>query len=502
MSEPTTKNSPQTEAFLRAFRALVVAGLIVFAAFWVYQNATKDDSTHPFKLGLDLAGGSHLVYEADVSSINPTEVPQLMGVLRDVIERRVNSFGVSEPIVQVESSSFVTDNKIERLVVELPGVTDVSMAVAEIGKTPLLEFKLYDADKAAKQDQLRNLESLKENSSSSGASISNVSIDGEAIDESIMDEAPFSDTGLTGRYFKSAEAMLPQNNRGSGFSTSPYLNIVFNDEGGKLFEEITRAHVGEQLGIFLDGQLLSSPRINEAISGGRAVITGDFTREEVKDLAQNLNFGALPVPIELQSTQTVGASLGAEVLGKGVQAGMYGFALVLVFMILWYRLPGLVAGLALVSYITVMLAFFQLVPVTLTAAGLAGFILSLGMAVDANVLVFERMKEEFRNGASSREASKVGFSRAWSAIRDGNITSLLSAIILFWFGSSMVKGFALVFGMGVVMSMFSALIITRTFLILLPDIKKADGGIFAILLGSGLGQNLLKGKTNSDINSV
>lgn len=500
MSEPSTKNSPQTEAFLRVFRALVVAGLIAFVAFWVYKNATTADSENPFKLGLDLAGGSHLVYEADVSSIEPAEVPQLMGVLRDVIERRVNTFGVSEPIVQVESSSFVTDKQIERLVVELPGVTDVAMAVAEIGKTPLLEFKLYDPEKAAKQETLRNLESLKENASSSGggASISNVSIDGEPVEEG----EPFSDTGLTGRFFKSAEAMLPQNNRGAGFSSSPYLNIVFNDEGAKLFEEITRAHTGEQLGIFLDGELLSSPRINEPISGGRAVITGDFTREEVKDLAQNLNFGALPVPIELQSTQTVGASLGAEVLSKGMQAGIYGFALVLMFMLLWYRLPGLISGIALVSYITAMLALFQLVPVTLTAAGLAGFILSLGMAVDANVLVFERMKEEFNQGTSSREASKVGFARAWSAIRDGNITSLLSAIILFWFGSSMVKGFALVFGMGVVMSMFSALVITRTFLILLPDIKKADGGIFPILLGSGLGQNLTKSRANSDTNSV
>jgi protein-export membrane protein SecD len=199
-----------------------------------------------------------------------------------------------------------------------------------------------------------------------------------------------------------------------------------------------------------------------------------------------LNFGALPVPIELQSTQTIGASLGEEVLQKGVRAAVAGFSLVLLFMLLWYRLPGFIAGISLVSYIVVMLALFQYIPVTLTAAGLAGFILSLGMAVDANVLVFERMKEEFQSGLSSREAARIGFNRAWSAIRDGNITSLLSAIILFWFGTSLVKGFALVFGLGVIVSMFSALVITRTLLMALPDVKKSNKSAWSFLLGSGL----------------
>lgn len=253
-----------------------------------------------------------------------------------------------------------------------------------------------------------------------------------------------------------------------------------------MFAEITREHVGEQLGIFLDGELLSAPVINEAITGGTAIISGSFTPDEARDLAQNLSFGALPVPIELQSTQTVGASLGSEVLEKGIEAGLFGFGLVLLFMVVWYRLPGLVAGLALFSYLVIMLTLFQLVPVTLTAAGLAGFVLSLGMAVDANVLVFERMKEEYKSGIGSRESARAGFSRAWSAIRDGNITSLLSAIILFWFGTSMVKGFALVFGMGIVVSMLSALVITRTFLIALPDVKKTNESVMSFLLGNGL----------------
>jgi len=481
MTDSSQPQTPDSQGFIRAFRALVIVLVVAGLAFWVYQNAVQPEADKPFKLGLDLAGGSHLVYEADVSKIDAAEVPELMSVLRDVIERRVNVFGVSEPIVQVESSSFVTDEPIQRLVVELPGVSDVSEAVAEIGRTPLLEFKLYDEALAAQQDTLRNLESLGESATGSRAEIGNVTIDGEAISP----ELPFKDTGLTGRYLETAALEFAGGNSGQ-LSNEPLVSVRFTDEGAKLFAEITRNNVNKQLGIFLDGEMLSAPNINEPITGGTAIISGGFTAEEAKELAQNLSFGALPVPIELQSTQTVGASLGAEVLGKGMQAGVYGLGLVLLFMLLWYRLPGLVAGVALLSYVTIMLALFQLIPVTLTAAGLAGFVLSLGMAVDANVLVFERMKEEYARGVSSREAARVGFMRAWSAIRDGNITSLLSAIILFWFGTSLVKGFALVFGIGVIMSMLTALVVTRTLLLTLPDIKKSAGTLLATLLGNGI----------------
>jgi protein-export membrane protein SecD len=478
-------NEPKasTQSFLRLFRAAIVLVVIGWIAWVVYTPVIDPNTTHPFKLGLDLAGGSHLVYEADVSKVDPTEVSELMNVLRDVIERRVNSLGVEENVVYLEQSSFVTDEPIERLVVELPGVTDVSTAVAEIGSTPTLEFKLYDAELDAQQQAtLSSLNSLASSSTGTGtAEIGNVRINGEAV----TDEPPFVDTGLTGRYLESA-ALEFAGGSGGQLSNEPLVSVRFNAEGADLFEEITRANVGNQLGIFLDGELLSAPNINEPIAGGTAVISGGFTPDEARDLAQNLNFGALPVPIELQSTQTIGASLGEEVLQKGVRAGMIGFGLVLVFMMLWYRLPGLVAGVALVSYVTIMLALFQYIPVTLTAAGLAGFILSLGMAVDANVLVFERMKEEYRAGSSSRAAARDGFARAWSAIRDGNITSLLSAIILFWFGTSLVKGFALVFGLGVIVSMFSALVITRTLLVTLPEVEKKSDTLLAKLFGNGL----------------
>lgn len=463
------------EGTIRTFRALLVLIVSALLAYFVYATTINSDSAYPFKLGLDLAGGSHLVYEADVSGLAPAEVPDLMNVLRDVIERRINIFGVSEPIVQVEESSFVTDERIQRLVVELPGVTDVEEAVREIGRTPLLEFKLIDQAALAAQDAL---EALEESASGTGAVVGNVKVNGELAGD------PYVDTGLTGRYLERAELVFGQGTQG-GLANEPIVSIEFNTEGGELFEEITRTNVGEQLAIFLDGEIVSAPRINEAISGGSAIISGDFTPEEARDLVRNLNFGALPVPITLESTQTIGASLGAEILERGIVAGVIGLSLVIVFMLVWYRLPGAVAAVALLTYTACMLALFKVIPVTLTAAGLAGFILSVGMAVDANVLVFERMKEEYRSGKNSREAAINGFARAWSAIRDGNITSILSAVVLFWFGTSIVKGFALVFGVGVLVSMLTALTVTRTLLITLPSVTEKDGTRLARLYGSG-----------------
>lgn len=451
--------SKDVDGTLRVFYAIVALLVSGVLGWFVYSNATAPDANHPFKLGLDLAGGAHLVYEADVSAADPQEVPELMSVLRDVIERRINVFGVSEPIVQVEESSFVSGDTKERLVVELPGVTDIDEAIKQIGETPLLEFKLIDQEALAAQEALGQLGA----SASGSIGIGNIKVNGQDASN------PYIDTGLTGRYLKSAALAFTGQQNGGGLSNEPIVQIQFNDEGAQLFEDITRTHVGEQLAIFLDGEILSDPRINEPISGGSAIISGGFDPEEAKALAQNLNFGALPVPIELISTQTIGASLGAEVLEKGVEAGALGLALVIGFMLLWYRVPGLVAGIALAVYTIIMLALFQLIPVTLTAAGLAGFVLSIGMAVDANVLVFERMKEEFKAGKNSRDAARIGFARAWSAIRDGNLTSIFSAVILFWFGTSIVKGFALVFGLGVVVSMFTALTVTRTLLMALPE---------------------------------
>ena len=470
--------SQSTELFIRIFRALLVLIVTGAIGWFVYGNTMHDDAKSPFKFGLDLAGGSQLTYSADVSKIKPEEVPELMEVLRVVIEKRINVFGVSEPNVQVEKSSIVAGVESHRLIVELPGVTNVDEAIENIGKTPLLEFKLVNQEVvAAKQ----SAETLKTNASTSGsgtAVVGNIKVNGQSVDEM----NPFKDTGLTGRYLASSKLEFTQGSGGQ-LAGEPVVSIVFNDEGAELFEKITRENTGENLAIFLDGEMISSPRINEAITGGKAVISGGFDANEAKVLAQNLSFGALPVPIELASTQTIGGALGETSLGAGVYAGVLGFILLSIFMILWYRVPGIVAVVALFIYVVLMLALFQLLPVVITAAGIAGLILSVGLAVDANVLIAERIKEELIAGKDVQHAISEGFARAWLAIRDSNIAHIIAAVVLFWFGTSLIKGFALVFGLGVIVSMLSAITISRTLLLALPIKTTTKLGRF--VMGSG-----------------
>ena len=422
---------------------ILIAGMAL--GWWVY--ASQISGSNPFKLGLDLEGGTHIVFKADVSHLASTaDIKDSMQSLRDTIERRVNLFGVSEPVVYTEQGSTIAGNGEQRLVVELPGVTDTQQAVAMIGKTPVLDFRL-----------------LKENATTTGASA-------------------YEPTKLTGRYL--SHAQLQFGGQQGGLSNQPVVALVFTGEGGQLFQDITTKNVGRTMGIFLDGQPISTPVITEPISGGSAIITGSFTPDQAKELVRNLNFGALPVPISLESTQTIGSALGARAVQQGVMAGFFGILAVSIFMLLWYRLPGLVAVFGLSVYIVLMLASFKLIPVVLTAAGVAGFILSLGMAVDANVLIFERMKEELAEGRSTHEAIKEGFSRAWPAIRDGNMTSIITAIILFWFGSSLIKGFALVFGIGVLASMLSAITASRLFLLSIAADRRNK--ILRFLFGSGI----------------
>ena len=442
---------------MRLLALMVLLGGVLVGSF-VYSSEVGSDSRFPFKFGLDLSGGSHLIYRADVSEVAVEEVKESMDALRDVIERRVNLFGVAEPIVQVERGGRFAGIIEERLIIELPGITDVGEAIALIGKTPLLEFKLLD-DSAI---QLTDEENL--------------------ISNGVTDDV-FIATGLTGRFLKRAQLEFGSTQTG-GLSNEPIIVLEFDSEGADLFEQITRDNVGRILGIFLDGEPISTPVIREVISGGQATISGSFTPEEAKLLVRDLNFGALPLPIELISTQTIGASLGEEAVAKGIFSGIVGLSIVALFMTVWYRLPGVLAVVSLSIYIAVMLAIFKLVPVTLTAAGVAGFILSIGIAVDANVLIFERMKEEFKGGKSIEDAVRNGFSRAWLAIRDGNISSIITAVILFWFGTSIVKGFALTFGVGIMVSMLTAITITRTFLYTLGGFSYRRAAKF--LFGSGI----------------
>ncbi|MDB5266892.1 MAG: protein-export rane protein SecD, preprotein translocase subunit SecD [Parcubacteria group bacterium] len=405
---------------------LLIAAFVLLGYFLVREH--RPGAKYPFKFGLDLVGGTELVYKADTSKVQ--DIAGAMESLKGVIERRVNIFGVSEPIIQTESAGVISGNKDERLIVELPGVTDIEQAKTLIGQTPLLEFRLAKPNSA---------EILKANPQAG------------------LDDL-FTPTELTGRYLAKATVEFNQNTQ------VPLVGLEFNSEGADIFKKITGEHKGEALAIVLDGNVLSAPTIQDEIPNGKAQISGTFTVDQVKSLVNNLNYGALPVPISLSSSQTVGASLGDAALHSGVRAGIIGLIALAIFLILWYRLPGLVASVALVSYIILSLVVFALIPVTLTAAGLAGFILSIGMAVDANVLIFERTKEELKKGRSIREALHEGFSRAWLSIRDSNVSSIITALVLFWLGTAAVKGFALTLGLGVLISMFTAITVSRTFL--------------------------------------
>ncbi|XKT75395.1 MAG: protein translocase subunit SecD [Patescibacteria group bacterium UBA2103] len=425
---------------------MLIAG--ISASVFVFMSE-RDGGPLPLSFGLDLAGGTHLVYKADTSDLAEVERKESLVSLREVIERRTNLFGVAEPLVQIEESSFVATEREDRLIVELPGVTDLSEAVRVIGETPLLEFRI--------EDETKILEELPEDR--------------------------YAAIGLTGRFVQSAELVFAGGTQG-GLSNEPIVLVHFNQEGADLFEDVTRENVGKQLAIFLDGTVISAPVIREAIAGGTAQIAGGFTPEEARSLVRDLNFGALPVPIELISTQSIGPSLGHAILEDGALAGGFGLLIIGIFMVAWYRLPGLVASLALIFYIAFMLLVMKLIPITLTAAGIAGLILSLGMAVDANVLIFERMGEELKKGKGVRESLRDGFSRAWLPIRDGNISSLIAAVILFWFGTSIIEGFALVFALGVLLSMFSAITITR--LVLLAIAPEEGGKVSRFLFSSGI----------------
>lgn len=392
--------------------AVIILGAIA-AGIFVYPEYFGA-KWRPWKLGLDLVGGSHLVYEVDLSQVGGSDQDSVMNGLRDVIERRVNLFGVSEPQVYTAKSG-----EASNLIVELAGVKNVEDAIRQIGETPMLDFR------EAEQNGTSTI---------------------------------FIPTNLTGRYIKSATLSFDPTTR------APQVAISFNDDGAQIFEQITEKNVGKPVGIFLDNILIENPVVQQKITGGQAVITGKFSLNEAKKLVERFNAGALPAPITLINQQTVSPTLGSESLKKAVVAGVLGTLLVVIFMIFYYGVLGIFSALALLIYIALTLGVFKLVPITLTLAGLAGFILTIGMAVDANILIFERVKEELKRGLTRSAAIVEGFRRAWPSIRDSNTSTIITAVILYYFTSSFVRGFALTLLIGVLISMFSAITTTRLLL--------------------------------------
>lgn len=380
------------------------------------------------KLGLDIKGGSRIVFRADMEKVATEDRANALSAARETVERRVNLFGVSEPIVQ---TSQVGENY--RIIADLPGLTDVTETVALIGQTAQLFFATFEEQKTSPD-----------------------------ATESATIIVP---TDLTGADLKRAQVEFDPN------TGKPVVGLQFNEEGAKKFEEITGKNIGQPVAILLDNQIISAPAVNEKISGGRAVITGQFTIEEVRQIVTLLNSGALPVPLEIIEQRTIGPTLGQEAISKSVTAGIIGVAAVALFIILYYGKMGVIATVALLMYGVFALALFKLVPVVLTLPGVAGFLLSVGMAVDSNILTFERFKEELRRGLDFRDALEAGFGRAWDSIRDANIATLLTSFILFnplnWeflHTSGPVRGFAATLAIGVLLSLFTGIVVTRTLL--------------------------------------
>ena len=409
---------------MRSRTTLLAIIFFTLAALMVDLPFLPISSRFPIKLGLDLQGGTELILQAKMDNIRPEDVDSAHESARQVLERRVNLYGVSEALVQ---TSKVGNER--RILVELPGVKESSKAASLVGQTAQLDFReLLGTDSGRPED--------------------------------------FTPTSLTGADLKKASVTF-----GTGAEAGPQVAIEFTSEGATKFADITKRNVNMPLGMFLDGLPISwpPPVVQQEIIGGNAVISGQFSSEEAKNLSIQLNAGALPVPITILEQRLIGPSLGQVSLNKSLIAGGIGFVVIAFYMGVYYRVCGLVANLALVIYSILVLAIFKtglfiLPPITLTLAGVAGFILSVGMAVDANILIFERMKEEIRWGKGNTVALELGFKRAWSSIWASNVCSLLIAGILYYFGTSIVRGFAVTLAIGVLVSMFTALVVTKTFL--------------------------------------
>ncbi len=471
------------------YRRFIIPVLIVIAAaIWLVLPTNPGIHIGPVNRdvqvvrGLDLQGGLRVLLEADLPDTVDITNDQ-MSTARNIVENRVNGLGVSEPVVQVAGN--------RRILVELPGVSDPQEAINTIKETGLLEFVELDSQQEAlglvgqtiKTDFGQTNSTQVQPTPGSGTPKSTVPPTATETAAPAITSTPASTaaagagaaasptpagptkvyhTVMTGTALSGAQA-------GRNPTTGEYLvQFQLTGEGSKVFGDYTSSHVGGYLAIVLDNKVISAPRINSAIVGGSGEITGSFTQQEANNLAVQLRYGSLPIPLKVAEINSVGPTLGQDSLRKSAIAGIVGLLVVAAFMAFYYRLPGLVADLALLSYAAITFALFKLIPVTLTLPGIAGFVLSIGVAVDANILIFERMKEELRAGKTLVHAIDLGFSRAWPSIRDSNLSTLITCAILFWFGNtfgaSIVKGFALTLAIGVLVSLFTAITATRVFL--------------------------------------
>lgn len=378
-------------------------------------NINKELKIHE---GLDLKGGTQLIYQADLSNIPLAEQTNAVDGVINIINFRINQLGLTEPLIQTSGKN--------RIIVELPGINDISQAISLIGKTAQLKFMTEPSEPNNEISQ--------------------------------TDPSWWTASPLTGANLKKADIEIdPQQGK-------PIVTLSFNDEGKNIFADITKNNVQKRVAIFLDDILISAPVVQTEITDGNAIIEGDFTIDQASELKIQLNSGALPVPVKLISQSNIGASLGNEAMQKSLVAGLIGLILIIIFLLINYRLPGLLASLALFIYILISISIFKFIPVVITLAGTAAFILSIGMAVDANILIFERTKEELREGKSLRAAIESGFLRAWPSIRDANFSTLITCSILWFVGTGTIRGFAVTLAIGVLISMFSAITITRTLL--------------------------------------
>jgi len=398
-------------------------------------NFDRDIRVHQ---GLDLQGGMQVLLAADLPEGQEID-PGAMEAVKVIVKNRVDALGVAEPLVQSQGD--------RRIIVELPGVEDPELAIATIRETGLLEF--VDVGNTFLPQGAVVATTL-------GGAV----VPTEEITETAVTPEQIYTTVMTGKELDTVNVALDQLGK-------PEIQFALKFEGTSIFADFTSRNVGRFLCIVLDNRVVSCPRIQTAITDGSARITGDFTLEEARSLAIQLKYGALPVPLRVETTRSVGPTLGQDSVQKSVRAGAIGLCAVLFFMLVYYRLPGFLAALALIIYALLNFALFKLIPVTLTLPGITGFLLSTGMAVDANILIFERMKEELRWGRSLSAAINAGFDRAWTSIRDSNLSTIITCVILYWFGSnfgaSVVRGFAITLFIGVVISMFTAVTVTRTF---------------------------------------